>query len=83
MNDRKSSPFFSKPLMQPFQHRVWDQKIDLDLKITNLKQFILTELYDTFPIDEQHRMSMQLIYMQQYSAVLGQRIDHFVDTGAV
>jgi len=47
--------------MQPFQHRVWDEKIYLDIKITNLKQFIQSELYDTLPEDERHRMSMQLI----------------------
>jgi len=67
--------------MQLFQHRVWDEKIYLDIKIADLKKFIQSESYNTLPKDEQHRMSMQLIHMQQYSAVLGQRIDHFTDNG--
>ena len=68
--------------MQQSHQLVWDEKIDLDIKIDNLKQFMQSELYGTLPQDEQHRLSMQLIYMKQYSAVLGQRINHFIDTDA-
>jgi hypothetical protein len=63
--------------MQPHQERVVSEKDELYTKIEKLSSFIGGDVYSTLDEAEQYRLSRQLTYMQQYSEVLGERIDAF------
>ena len=63
--------------MQPHQQRVVDEKAELDEKLTKLDAFGRTPLFASLPADEQGRLSHQHSLMEQYSAVLGERIAAF------
>ena len=63
--------------LQPHQQRVVDEKRELDVKLTKLDAFGRTELFKTLPEDEQGRLNRQHSLMEQYSAVLGERIAAF------
>jgi hypothetical protein len=66
----------SKLAAQPTDHRdrVRAEKAELDEKLAKLDTFGRTELFASLPADEQGRMNRQHSLMQQYSAVLGERI---------
>jgi hypothetical protein len=64
--------------LQPHQQRVVDEKRELDEKLTKLGAFGRTELFKTLPEDEQGRLNRQHSLMEQYSAVLGERIAAFL-----
>jgi hypothetical protein len=64
--------------MLPHQERVVAEKADLDEKREKLITFIGTNLYQTLPEDERHRLSEQCHFMNGYSKVLGDRITAFV-----
>jgi len=63
--------------LQPHQERVVTEKAELDHKIQKLSEFVSGSIYGTLTEAEQFRMSKQLDLMQQYSEVLGERIDAF------
>jgi hypothetical protein len=63
--------------MEQFQERVVIEKHELDVKVDRLKGFVASTKFVTIPISEQKRMSKQLSIMQDYSAVLGERISAF------
>lgn len=64
--------------MQPYQLRVVQEKADLDTKIQALTVFAKSDAFDqTVPAPEQRRMLRQLVAMQDYSRILGERIDAF------
>ena len=63
--------------MQPHQQRVVDEKAELDEKLTKLDAFGRTLLFASLPPDEQGRLNRQHSLMEQYSAVLGERIAAF------
>ena len=63
--------------MQPHQQRVVDEKAELDEKLTKLDAFGRTPLFASLPDDEQGRLNRQHSLMEQYSAVLGERIAAF------
>jgi hypothetical protein len=63
--------------MQPHQQRVVDEKTELDEKLKKLDAFGRTELFASLPADEQGRLNRQHSVMEQYSAVLGERIAAF------
>jgi len=63
--------------MQPHQQRVVDEKAELDEKLTKLDAFGRTPLFASLPPDEQGRLNRQHSLMEQYSAVLGERIAAF------
>jgi len=65
--------------MKPFQQRVVDEKAALDDKIGRLRPFIGGETFLSLPREEQKRMERQLHIMDEYSAVLGERIAAFED----
>jgi hypothetical protein len=64
----------------PYQQRVIDEKLALDLKIDSLKDFINDDdqkIFDRLPADDQFRLARQLLTMESYSDILGQRIAAF------
>ena len=63
--------------LKPHQQRVVDEKRELDDKLTKLDTFGCTELFKSLPADEQGRLCRQHSLMEQYSAVLGERIAAF------
>jgi hypothetical protein len=64
--------------MQPYQQRVVTEKEELDTKISSLMTFAKSQAFDqTVPEAEQRRMLRQLVVMQDYSRILGERIDAF------
>lgn len=67
--------------MQPYQQRVILEKDHLDTKISALTAFVKSEAFSqTVPEAEQRRMLRQLVVMQDYSRILGERIDAFGGT---
>ena len=64
--------------LQPHQQRVVAEKTELDEKLTKLDAFGRTALFASLPADEQGRLNRQHSLMEQYSAVLGERIAAFV-----
>lgn len=65
------------PELQPHQQRVIDEKTELDTKLTKLKAFPNTNIFKSLPKEEQDRLGRQVLYMQDYSDVLGERIAAF------
>jgi|TARA_B110000908_G_C10070932_1_gene365041 hypothetical protein len=67
----------TKPIkkMEDYQQRVIDEKNELDEKIAGLSKFLGN--VNQVPSDERVRMHTQLGLMEQYSLVLGQRIEAF------
>lgn len=64
--------------MQPYQLRVVQEKAELDTKIHALTVFAKSDAFSqTVPEAEQRRMLRQLVVMQDYSRILGERIDAF------
>lgn len=70
--------------MQPHQQRVVDEKTALDEKRAKLSEFttIRNSFFVGLPAVEQERLIRQRGLMEQYSAVLGERIAWFTQ-GAV
>ncbi len=64
--------------MKPHEHRVLEEKAQLDEKLQKLEAFFQT---DTFRMqvgfDDQTLLRMQHAAMASYSAILGQRIAKF------
>lgn len=64
--------------MKPYQLRVVQEKADLDTKIQALTAFAKSDAFSQdVPEAEQRRMLRQLVVMQDYSRILGERIDAF------
>ena len=64
--------------MRPHQHRVVDEKTELDTKANALSQFIgHSPIFETLDAAEQERLKVQNDLMWQYSEVLGARIAAF------
>lgn len=67
--------------MQPYQLRVIQEKTELDIKIKALAAFTKQESFEAaVPMPEQRRMFRQLVAMQEYSQILGERIAAFGGT---
>lgn len=64
--------------MQPYQLRVVQEKSELDTKIQALTAFAKSDAFSQdVPEPEQRRMLRQLVVMQDYSRILGERIAAF------
>lgn len=63
--------------MQPYQQRVLEEKSELDTKIKALENFSQAAAFANVPEAEQRRMLRQLVVMQDYSRILGERIAAF------
>ncbi len=63
--------------MEQYQKRVVAEKVELDNKISALDSFTKGPQWHTTPDEEQIRLRRQLGHMEQYSAVLADRINNF------
>lgn len=63
--------------MMPHQQRVVDEKTDLDVKIEKLEAFIEGEIFSSLSDEEKDRLNLQLVTMDKYSDILGERIAAF------
>ena len=63
--------------MLPHQFRVVEEKKELDEKIEKLDAFIASNKFNGVGTDERGRMRKQILIMEKYSQVLGDRIKHF------
>ena len=61
----------------PHQQRVLDEKIELDVKLSNLLAFFGSETYKSLPGQDQHLLQQQSVSMEHYSEILGMRIEGF------
>ena len=62
---------------KPYQQRVVDEKAELDDRLSKLKAFCFTAMFDELDLAEQNRLRLQEQCMASYSAVLGERIAAF------
>jgi hypothetical protein len=58
----------------PHQRRVIDEKIELDDRLSKLKVFLTSDLFDKLDIQNQELLELQSVHMQAYSNVLAERI---------
>lgn len=72
-----TAPAILSTTLQPHQMRVVDEKTELDDKLSKLKTFCLTPLFQSLPTEEKQRLTEQEGYMRNYSDVLGRRIAAF------
>lgn len=63
--------------MQPHQERVVTEKAELDAKLEKLGAFFQGSIIETLDQAERDRLKRQYEIMDQYSAVLGERIAAF------
>lgn len=63
--------------LQPHQQRVVDEKAELDGKHAKLIAFFNTETFAEQDVHEQSRLMEQSAVMQEYSEILGARIEAF------
>jgi hypothetical protein len=65
-------------IMPPHQQRVVDEQKELLEKLNKLRAFIESSpIFKKLPYDEQGRLKIQRFLMQEYLAVLLDRIDNF------
>ena len=60
-----------------WQNHVLEEKVVLDARIATLRAFMEGEVYITLPPYDQGLLNKQRSLMEQYSAVLGDRITRF------
>jgi len=63
--------------MTDFQERVIAERKELYEKCEKLNAFIPGSIFKSLPVDEQVRLRMQLLVMNQYAAILAERIAEF------
>lgn len=66
--------------MQPHEHRVVTEKQELDEKLTKLKAFCFDPgslIFRDLPPADRDLLEDQYTAMEQYSSILGKRIDRF------
>ena len=60
-----------------YQQRIITEKAELDEKLAKLDAFGRTDRFASLSDDEQGRLNRQHSLMEEYSAVLGERIANF------
>ena len=63
--------------MEAYQERVVAEKRELDEKLAKLSAFGRTDLFASLPEGEQGRLNRQHAVMEEYSRILGERIEAF------
>jgi hypothetical protein len=62
----------------PHQQRVVEEKEELDKKVELLRKFVTTNpIFESLDVKEQGRLRKQLVCMNCYSDILGDRIRNF------
>lgn len=64
-------------MLLPYQERVIQEKQELDDRIYRLTEFTLSHNFEGVNMYEQQRLLKQLRIMQEYSAILIERIYNF------
>ncbi len=64
-------------MMELHQHRVVNEKADLDCRLHALADFMGLSLFVSLPLQEQARLHRQLRVMREYSSILAERIEAF------
>lgn len=73
----REHPGFPKSERPAHQQRVVDEKAALDEKLEKLRAFFNTDIFKGLDEDEQDSLWLQSDHMDDYSAVLGERIAAF------
>lgn len=68
-------------VMFPYQARMVEEKRELDDRLARLVAFIGSDKFKELPGVEQYRMNRQRTAMEDYSAMLGERIADFLNGG--
>lgn len=63
--------------MKKFQHRVLQEKSDLEFRHKKLQEFFATDTFYTLPEEEQDRLLRQSNIMIDYIGILAERIEAF------
>jgi len=63
--------------MELHQHRIINEKSDVDCRIQELTDFMRLSLFVSLPLQEQGRLHRQLRAMREYSSILAERIEAF------
>lgn len=63
--------------IQPYQQRVVDEQVELDIKLSALSKFLDTPMYSGINSDEQKLLTRQMYHMERYSQALHDRIEAF------
>jgi hypothetical protein len=63
--------------MEIHQHRVINEKSDVDCRIQAMTDFMRLSLFVSLPLQEQDRQRRQLRAMREYSSILAERIEAF------
>ena len=66
-----------KPILEPHQQRVVDEKAELDERLDKLDVFFSGPIFTTLPEAEQQRLGRQAVAMRSYSEILSERIAAF------
>ena len=64
--------------LAPHQVRVIGEKAVLDYRRNMLNEFLHSPFFTRLDAEERNRLSLQLVCMDDYSAVLGARISNFL-----
>src|ERR1039458_4292137 len=68
-------------MMLPYQIRVIDERIELAVKLTLLRTYLMSPEYGLLPAEEQRRLRQQQSAMQDYTSILRERIEALVCPG--
>ena len=63
--------------MLDYQYRVKEEKAELDERLEKLKAFTVGQVFADLPAEEQGRLNRQHSIMEDYSAILEERIKAF------
>lgn len=63
--------------MEDFVKRIVKEKEELDIKITNLENFMETDKYIKLEVAEKILMTAQIRAMINYTEILGKRIKYY------
>jgi len=63
--------------MLPHQKRICDEFLDIEAKLSKLKNFIGTDIFKSLEDVDRHLLEIQLDAMKNYAYILSQRIHRF------
>ena len=64
-------------VLLPYQQRVVEEQVALDIKVEALNTFLEGEQFLTLPEIDQNLLIKQVNLMEEYSHILGERIKRF------
>ena len=75
--EKASGEMTETKTLQPHQERVVTEKKELDEKLSKLKSFFDSKTFATLDPAECDRLRSQAAVMEEYSSILGARIESF------